>query len=680
MKKPQLLPGRPEPLGATWDGQGVNFALFSESASGVQLCLFDGNKEQRVFLPEQSSNIFHGYLPGGKPGLLYGYRVHGPFQPQRGLRFNPNKLLLDPYARDWRGRFHLHDEDFGYVIGHPDQDLSYDRRDNGKTAPKSVVVDPNFDWQDDHPPGHSWSDTLIYEMHVKGMTQLHPLVPGPLRGTYLGLSCPAVIDHLLRLGVTAVELLPIHSILDDRRLRDLGLANYWGYGTINYFRPASRYAHSQALHDFRTMVQQFHRAGIEVILDVVYNHTSEGSHLGPTLSFRGIDNPAYYRLDPDHPRYYRDYTGCGNTVNTDHPQVLQLVMDSLRFWVEEMHVDGFRYDLATALARHRSSFLDVVHQDPVMRRVKLIAEPWDLGDGGYQVGNFPPRWSEWNDRYRDCLRRFWRGDGGQVAQLATRLTGSSDLFSRSGKGPLSSINFITCHDGFTLRDLVSYQEKHNLANGEENRDGSNNNHSRNYGHEGETRKTSVRQRRLRQQKSFLASLYLSQGVPMLLGGDEMGRTQQGNNNAYCQDNGISWLHWDLESEQKELLEFTRRLARLRRRFPILGQKRFPEPGQQALWLHPSGKKMEDSSWHEADLRSLGLLWRDRQEELLLLLHAGEEELHFLLPKGLDSDWNIELTSYSSDVDDFRLPAGGMLVATRPILKPTPKGEKNQSQP
>ena len=675
MKEYQLEAGHPEPLGATFDGQGVNFALFSETASAVELCLFENNKEHRLFLPERSHNIFHGYLPKGKPGLLYGYRVHGPFQPRQGLRFNPHKLLLDPYAKDWQGSFKLKDYDFGYTIGHPEQDLSFDPRDNARTAPKSVVVDMTYDWQDDRHPERPWSETLIYETHVKGMTRLHPLVPEALRGTYAGLASPPVIEHLLKLGVTAVELLPVHSILDDRRLRELGLANYWGYGTINYFRPASRYAQHRALDDFRDMVKQFHRAGLEVILDVVYNHTSEGSHLGPTLSFRGIDNRSYYRLDPEHPRYYRDYTGCGNTVNTDHPQVLQLVMDSLRFWVEEMHVDGFRYDLATALARHRSSFLDVVHQDPVMRRVKLIAEPWDLGDNGYQVGNFPPRWGEWNDRYRDCVRRFWRGDPGMAPQLATRLSGSSDLFSRTGKGPHSSVNFITCHDGFTLRDLVTYEGKHNLANGEDNRDGSNNNCSRNFGHEGETNNVKVRKRRLRQQKSMLACLYLSLGVPMLLGGDEMGRTQRGNNNAYCQDNPISWVDWLLKSDQVELLQFTQELARLRKRFPILGSQKFPQPEKHVLWLHPEGRIVAENDWHDHDLRSLGLIWRDQSEDLLLLMHAGELDQEFFLPKGWSTGWKIELASYPLRNPGYVLPAGGMLVATRPIFKTAPKSKK-----
>lgn len=659
----RLEAGRPDPLGATWDGQGVNFALFSEHAEAVELCLFEEGREHRLLFSERTHNIFHGYLPGAGPGLLYGYRVYGPYEPLRGLRFNPHKLLIDPYARAWDGKLALLDSDFGYVIGDPNEDLTMDRRDNAAHAPKCRVVDMRFDWEGDRPPRTPWSETLIYEAHVKGLTLLHPHVPGHLQGTYQGLSSPAVIEHLKSLGVTAIELLPVQSILDDRRLRQLGLSNYWGYGTLNYFRPASRYQSTEgALNDFRQMVKEFHRAGLEVILDVVYNHTGEGSHLGPTLSFRGIDNPTYYRLNPDQPRYYRDYTGCGNTVNTDHPQVLQMVMDSLRFWVEEMHVDGFRYDLATALARHRSSFLDAVHQDPVMRRVKLIAEPWDLGEGGYQAGNFPPRWAEWNDRYRDCLRRYWRGDPGYASQLATRLSGSSDLFSKSGKGPHCSINFITCHDGFTLRDLVCYQEKHNLANIEENRDGSNNNSSRNFGVEGESDDPTIRARRLRQQKSMLACLYLSQGVPMLLGGDELGRTQQGNNNAYCQDSPISWVNWKLDREQKELLRFTQLLADLRRRVQALGSGRFWKPDSDVIWLHPQGRVVAGDDWRA--LASLGMVVRSPGCDMLMLTNGSEESVNFKLARPWHKGWQIELASYSP-VNGFKLPAGGLLVGLKP---------------
>jgi isoamylase len=659
-----LSAGRPDPLGATWDGEGVNFAIFSENAEAIDLCLFPEGREQRVRLRECTHNIFHGYLPGAGPGLQYGYRVHGPYDPERGHRFNPHKLLLDPYARAYDGRIHLADSDFAYVIGDPEQDLTMDRRDNGDHAPRGRVVDMSFDWEGDEHPRTPWSRTLIYETHVKGATLLHPEVPAELRGTYRGLSCPVMLEHYRKLGVTAVELLPVHSILDDRRLRELGLVNYWGYGTINFFRPASRYAREDALREFREMVKAFHRAGIEVILDVVYNHTGEGSHLGPTLSFRGIDNRSYYRLDRNHPRYNRDFTGCGNTVNTDHPQVLSMVMDSLRFWVEEMHVDGFRYDLATALARDRSSFLDAIHQDPILRNVKLIAEPWDLGEGGYQVGNFPTRWAEWNDRYRDCLRRYWRGDGGQQSQLATRLTGSSDLFGKTGKGPLSSINFITCHDGFTLRDLVCYHEKHNLANGEENRDGSNNNSSRNFGVEGESSDPTVRARRLRQQKSMLACLYLSQGVPMLLGGDEMGRSQGGNNNAYCQDSSISWVDWKLSPDQRDMLQFTQKLAGLRKRLgDNLGRSRYFRP-EDVTWLHPAGREVTQSDWHHADWSALGMLVRGEREHLLLICNGSDNQVQFHLPKEHRSGWKMELTSYGP-VEGFRLPAEGLWIGFKP---------------
>ena len=659
---PRMEPGSPEPLGATWDGHGVNFALFSEHADAVELCLFQDGREKRLYLQERSHNIFHGYLPGATPGLLYGYRVHGPYDPARGHRFNPYKLLTDPYARAWQGRSPLLDSDFGYVIGDPDQDLSMDRRDNAAHAPKCQVVDMAFDWEHDRAPRIPWSQTVIYEAHVRGLTLLHPEVPEALRGTYLGLACPPVIEHLKSLGVTAVELLPVQSIMDDRRLRDLGLKNYWGYGTLNYFRPASRYSRGSALDEFRQMVKLLHQAGLEVILDVVYNHTGEGSQLGPTLSFRGIDNATYYRLNPDQPRYYRDYTGCGNTVNVDHPQVLQMVMDSLRFWVEEMHVDGFRYDLATALARHRSSFLDAIHQDPVMRSVKLIAEPWDLGEGGYQAGNFPPRWGEWNDRFRDCMRHYWRGDSGFTSQLATRLSGSSDLFAKSGKGPHSSINFITCHDGFTLRDLVCYEQKHNLANGEDNRDGSNNNISRNYGLEGESTDPEIERRRLVRQKSMLGCLYLSQGIPMLLGGDEMSRTQQGSNNAYCQDSPISWVSWELTQSQKILVEFTQSLARLRQRIRLPGNSRFWRPDRDVVWLHPGGKVAEGSDWDQ--MTSLGMVLRGESEDMLLLLNGSEAVVNFKLAKPWNKGWKVELTSYQP-VTSFKLPAGGLLVGFKP---------------
>lgn len=681
-----LLPGSPEPLGATYDGSGVNFALFSEHATSVELCVFDDDgRETRFTLPETTYHIHHGYLPGARPGLRYGYRVDGPFRPLEGLRFNSNKLLLDPYALDWDGTFPLLDEDFAYPLGHPDQDLAFDHRDNGATAVKGRVVDlKTFDWEGDRHPRTSWADTVIYETHVKGMTELHPLVPPELRGTYLGLASEPVIAHLKSLGVTAVELLPVHSIMDDRRLRELGLRNYWGYGTINYFRPAQRYAgKGRALDEFREMVKRLHRAGLEVLVDVVYNHTGEGSHLGPSLSYRGIDNTSYYRASPSHPRYLQDFTGCGNTVNTDHPQVLQLVMDSLRFWVQEMHVDGFRYDLAPALARGRSSFFNAVHQDPVMRRVKVIAEPWDLGEGGYQAGQFPVRWSEWNDRYRDCLRRFWKGDGGLVGQLATRLCGSSDVYKRSGKGAHTAINFVTCHDGFTLRDWASYNRKHNEANGEGNRDGSDNNNSFNFGVEGETRDPKIRARRLRVQKSMVGSLMLSMGVPMLLGGDEMCRTQGGNNNSYCQDSRISWFNWDVEgdAEKQEMLEFTRKAVALRCRFKVLTSNRFPLPEDHIVWLHPDGDLMSGDAWRDAEGRTLGRIVRDQTEELLLLLHGGDEPIEFSLKRRFRDGWKVELTSFG-EPNRLLLPPGGLLAASRPLapFKTAPQRKKSQRHP
>ncbi|MCA1556912.1 MAG: glycogen debranching protein GlgX, partial [Acidobacteria bacterium] len=556
----QVWPGQPYPLGATWDGAGVNFALFSENATRVELCLFDGldarRETMRITLPEQTDQVWHAYLPEARPGQLYGYRVHGPYKPRAGHRFNPNKLLIDPYGKaiastvDWR------DQVFGYTIGHEDEDLSFDVRDSSPFIPKCVVVDPAFSWGDDKHPRTPWHKTLIYEMHVKGFTKLHPHVPENLRGTYTGMTHPSVIEYLLSLGVTAVELLPVHQSVSGKHLSEKGLTNYWGYNSVAFFAPDVRYSSSghlgQQVTEFKTMVKTLHREGIEVILDVVYNHTGEGNQMGPTLAFRGIDNAAYYRLVGDDSRYYMDYTGTGNTLNMTHPRTLQLIMDSLRYWVLEMHVDGFRFDLASALARELhevdrlGAFFDIIHQDPVISQVKLIAEPWDLGEGGYQVGNFPVLWAEWNGVYRDVVRGFWRGDRGLVDNLAFRLTGSSDLYERSGRSPYASINFVTAHDGFTLRDLVSYNQKHNEANGEDNRDGTDDNISFNYGTEGPTGDPQIEAVRARQQRNFLATLLLSQGVPMLQAGDEMGRTQQGNNNPYCQDNEISWLDWSVD--------------------------------------------------------------------------------------------------------------------------------------
>ena len=551
----EVWPGRPHPRGATWDGEGVNFALFSENAKRVELCLFDasGRREvQRIVLGEQTDQVWHCYLPEARPGLVYGYRVYGPYRPLEGHRFNPHKLLLDPYAKSIVGAVRWSDALFGYTVGHKRADLSLDRRDSAGGMPKCKVIDPAFTWGDDRRPVVPWHEMVIYELHVRGFTMQHPDVPPPLRGTYAGLATAPVIDYLQRLGITTVELMPVHAYVDDRNLVQAGLRNYWGYNTIGYFAPDSRYSASGKVSEFKTMVKALHSAGLEVILDVVYNHTAEGNELGPTLAFRGIDNAAHYRLRPDDRRYYMDFTGTGNTLDMQHPRVLQLMMDSLRYWVQEMHVDGFRFDLASALARELhevdrlGTFFDIIRQDPLLSQVKLIAEPWDLGEGGYQVGNFPSGWAEWNDKYRDTMRAYWKGDGGLIGDFARRLTGSSDLYGRSGRRPHASINYITVHDGFTLRDLVSYNEKHNEANGEGNRDGAANNLSWNCGVEGPTDDPAINELRERQVRNLLGTLLLSQGVPMMLAGDEIGRTQRGNNNAYCHDNEISWVDWALD--------------------------------------------------------------------------------------------------------------------------------------
>ncbi|MGA8493351.1 MAG: glycogen debranching protein GlgX, partial [Terriglobales bacterium] len=580
--QPIVWPGKPYPLGANWDGEGVNFALFSEHAKRVQLCVFDqsGRRElHRVNVTEQTDQVWHCYLPEARPGLIYGYRVNGPYEPAKGARFNPHKLLLDPYAKQIVGDLKWSDSHFGYRIGHRLEDLSFDRRDGAPGMVKSMVIDPAFTWGTDQPPRTAWHKSVIYELHVKGFTIQHPKVPAPLRGTYAGLATAPVIDHLLKLGITAIELMPVHCFVDDRQLVERGLRNYWGYNSIGFFAPESRYLSTGSISEFKTMVKTIHSAGIEVILDVVYNHTAEGNQLGPTLSFRGIDNVVYYRTMPDNPRYYVDYTGTGNTLNMRHPRVLQLIMDSLRYWVLDMHVDGFRFDLAATLARELhevdklGAFLDIIHQDPVLSQVKLIAEPWDLGEGGYQVGKFPVGWAEWNDRYRDALRSYWKGDGGQIGELAYRITGSSDLYARSGRRPYASINFVTAHDGFTLHDLVSYNQKHNEANGEDNRDGTDNNRSWNCGAEGPTDDPTIKALRVRQKRNFLATLLLSQGVPMLLAGDAIGHTQHGNNNAYCQDNEISWLNWSTNGDTK-LIGFVQKIIALRKKHPVFRRRNF----------------------------------------------------------------------------------------------------------
>ena len=657
---PIVWPGRPYPLGATWDGEGVNFALFSESAEKVELCLFDqfGRREiHRVPLREQTDQVWHCYLPEARPGLLYGYRVHGPYEPTKGLRFNRNKLLLDPYAKQIQNSLKWHDSHFGYRVGHRNEDLSFDRRDSAPGMLKAVVVDPAFTWGADRPPHTPWHRTIIYEVHVKGFTIRHPEVPAGLRGTYAALATAPVIDHLTQLGVTAVELMPVHTFVDDRHLIERGLRNYWGYNSIGFFAPEPRYCATGSINDFKTMIKTLHSAGIEVILDVVYNHTAEGNHLGPTLSFRGIDNPAYYRLVPDDPRYYMDYTGTGNTLNMRHPRVLQLIMDSLRYWVLEMHVDGFRFDLAATLARELhevdrlGAFLDIIHQDPILSQVKLIAEPWDLGEGGYQVGKFPVGWAEWNDKYRDVVRSYWKGDGGLIGELAYRITGSSDLYARSGRKPYASINFVTAHDGFTLHDLVSYNSKHNEANGEENRDGSDNNRSWNCGVEGPTDDPEVNRLRARQKRNFMATTLLSQGVPMLLAGDEIGRTQAGNNNAYCQDNEISWVDWTPEHMDLDTLGFVRQLIALHKEHAVFRRRKFFQGRKikgaeikDIVWLRPDGEEMTDEEWNQDFARCLGVALsgavidevtergqRVQDENFLLLMNAHFEEIPFALP-------------------------------------------------
>ncbi len=657
-----VWPGRPYPLGATWDGSGVNFALFSVNATRVELCLFDssGRRElERIELPEYTDEVWHGYLPDVGPGQLYGYRVHGPYEPRRGHRFNPNKLLIDPYAQVLQGMLSWTDAHFGYRIGSPRQDLSFDRRDNARATPKCCVVDPAFTWGEDRQPRVPWPETVVYEAHVRGLTERHPDLPVRLRGTYAGLGSPPMIDYLLGLGITAIELLPVHAFVDDRRLVEQGLRNYWGYNTLNYFAPEPRYAAtSSASIEFKSMVKRLHHAGIEVILDVVYNHTAEGDQMGPTLSFRGIDNASYYRLIPGDERYHIDETGCGNTVNLSHPRVLQLVMDSLRHWVEDMHVDGFRFDLASTLGREShgfdpgSGFFDAIRQDEVLRTVKLIAEPWDIGPGGYRLGNYPPGWGEWNDRYRDGVRRYWRGDEGMLPELAARLTGSSDIFEHLGRRPWASVNKITAHDGFTLNDLVSYDHKHNEANLEDNRDGTDANYSWNHGEEGPTDDPAITTLRERQRRNLLATLLLSQGTPMLLGGDEFGRSQQGNNNAYCQDSEISWFDWaGIGPEGERLQAFVRDLIALRKRHPALCRPRFLHGHDHSLdglkditWLTPEGVEPDEAYWRNGHSRCVGLLlngkaggyrsWDGRpldDDLLLILLNAHHDEVSFAPP-------------------------------------------------
>jgi isoamylase len=656
----RLWPGSPFPLGATYDGHGVNFALFSEHATGVHLCLFDAASSTMetlcVPLTERTDRVWHGYLPEGRPGQLYGYRVHGPWDPGRGLRFNPAKVVLDPYARAIGRAPAWHPAVFAYALG-TEGDGPADPADSAPFAPLGVVTDEAFNWFGDRPPHVPWHDTVIYELHVKGVSARHPEVPPEQRGTYLGLSHSAIIEHLRALGVTTVELMPVHFHVDEQALVARGLTNYWGYNTLGYFAPDARLASSrdplQVATEFKTMVRALHLAGLEVVLDVVYNHTAEGNHLGPTLSLRGIDNTTYYRLEPGRPSRYQDFTGTGNTLNMQSPQVLQLMMDSLRYWVQEMHVDGFRFDLASALARELhavdrlSSFFDVIQQDPIISRVKLIAEPWDVGEGGYQVGNFPPGWAEWNGRYRDCVRRFWRGDGGTLPELATRLAGSSDLYGTSGRQPHASINFVTAHDGFTLADLVAYEQKHNLANGEDNRDGDSNNLSWNCGVEGPTDDDAVLLLRRRQRRNFLATLLVSQGVPMLSGGDELGRSQAGNNNAYCHDSPLTWTEWDPGADERAFVGFVQRLLAIRSSQPVLRRRTFlsgRRPGAiDVLWLRPDADEMTDADWSNGK-HVLGMLLDGNSimepdaagkpivgDTLLAIFNGSDEPITFTLP-------------------------------------------------
>jgi isoamylase len=670
---PEVWPGDPYPLGATWDGAGTNFALFSEVARRVELCLFDDHGTQTSHdLPETDGYVWHGYLPGVGPGQRYGYRVHGPYDAARGHRCNPAKLLLDPYGKAVEGDLDWHESVFSYRFADPSK-LNSD--DSAPHMPKNVVINPFFDWSDDRPPRTPYHETVIYEAHVKGLTRLHPDIPEEQRGTYAGLAHPVMIDYLIDLGVTAIELMPVHQFVPEHALVARGLTNYWGYNTIGFFAPHNAYSASgqrgEQVLEFKAMVKALHEAGIEVILDVVYNHTAEGDHLGPTLSFRGIDNAAYYRLRDDDKRYHLDYTGCGNSLNVRHPHSLQLIMDSLRYWVLDMHVDGFRFDLASALARELhdverlSAFFDLVQQDPVVSQVKLIAEPWDVGEGGYQVGNFPPLWTEWNGQYRDAVRDFWRGHPGTLPDFASRLAGSSDLYEQSNRRPVASINFVTCHDGFTMRDLVSYNGKHNEANGEDNRDGTDDNRSWNCGHEGATDDSGVIALRARQQRNFLASLFLSQGVPMMSHGDEVSRTQYGNNNAYCQDDPLAWVRWD-ESDERQL-GFIRILSALRRDHPVFRRRRFFQgqsrgtdgPGDIS-WLTPSGERMTEQDWNAGYAKSLGVFLNGeaitepdargrsvRDDSFLLLFNAHAELVGFTLP-GVEFG---ERWEFALDTDD-----------------------------
>jgi len=675
----QIWPDEPFPLGARWDGKGTHFSVFSETADHIDLCLFDdGGKEHRVRMPDRTAFCWHGYVPGVGPGQRYGFRAHGPWAPEQGLRFNPSKLLLDPYARAISGDITWGPAVLPYVIGSDGETMS--EEDSAPHVPRSVVIDRRFDWADDRPLRRPLHETIVYEVHVKGFSKRCPDIPEPLRGTYAGLAHPAAIEYLTSLGVTAVELLPIHQFVHDSFLLDRGLRNYWGYNSIGFFTPHNEYASQRepgaSVREFKEMVKSLHAVGIEVILDVVYNHTAEGNHLGPVLSFKGLDNTAYYRTVSDNPRFYMDYTGTGNSLNMRHPQTLQLAMDSLRYWVTDMHVDGFRFDLAATLAREEhdvdrlSAFFDIVHQDPTLNRTKLIAEPWDIGHGGYQVGNFPVLWSEWNGKYRDSVRDYWRSQDAAMADFASRLTGSSDLYQDDGRKPWASINFVTAHDGFTLADLVSYNEKHNDANGEQNRDGESHNRSWNLGAEGPTDDSAIKEKRARQTRNLLATLLLSQGVPMLLAGDEIGRTQGGNNNAYCQDNEISWLDW--EHVDQEVLEFTRRVIAFRTDHPVFHRRGWfkgrPIRGKgvtDIAWFKPDGSNMSDEDWGQWFAKSFGvflfgdgLLSRDERgrpehdASFLFLTNAHTDVVPFTLPGGpFGARWVVEIDTVDAHIPE-----------------------------
>ncbi len=678
----RLTAGTPHRLGATWDGRGTNFALFSANAEKVELCLFDahGRRElERIVLPERTEDVWHGYLNDVSPGQLYGYRVYGPYAPEHGHRFNPHKLLLDPYAKRLAGRMVWSEAHFGYRTGSPREDLSFDRRDNARGVRKAVVVDEMFNWgRQEFRPHVAWEDTIIYEAHVKGLTYLRDDVPPHLRGTYRALASPAMIAHLRRLGVTAIELLPIHGFVDDRTLVEKKLSNYWGYNTLAFFAPDARYAQEVPLDAFRTTVARLHDAGIEVLLDVVYNHTAEGNHMGPTLSFRGIDNASYYWLMPDNPRYYDDFTGTGNSLNLSHPRVLQMVMDSLRYFVEVCHVDGFRFDLATTLARgpngfdRNAPFLTAVRQDPVLASVKLIAEPWDVGLGGYQVGAFPSQWSEWNDRYRATLRRFWAGEGNLIGDVSARMTASADLFNHDGRRPRASVNHVTVHDGFTLMDLVSYEAKHNEANGEDNRDGSDDNLSVNCGHEGPTDDPAVTGLRHQLRRNQLACLMLAQGVPLILAGDEVGNTQYGNNNAYCQDNDIGWVKWDgIGRDGDDLIDFIGHLASLRRDFPQLRSPRWidgrrTDGSYGALWLKPDATEMTEHDWSFPEGRFLAFVLGPVEPDtapIFIVLNAAPDAIPFTLPKMPDFRlWTQVLNTAETTQTAVEKESGAMMDA------------------